>query len=207
MEKENLKYELTDDYITVNGQTLYRIRALKSFCAVTKGDLGGYVNNDSNLSQEGNCWIYTNAKALDYSRITDNALLAGNAEAHDFAKIRGNAHLYDNAIISDNALLEGNAYIVERAKVMDCCVIPGETFIRGDVVITQDEDYLILKNNWSSMRYFTYTHPNRMWSVGCFYGTGDELIAKAYLDSKRSGDCYKASVEYVKKLFFYINRM
>ena len=33
-----------------------------------------------------------------------------------------------------------------------------------------------------------------MWSVGCFYGTGDELIAKAYNDSKMSGKCYEAIV-------------
>jgi hypothetical protein len=33
-----------------------------------------------------------------------------------------------------------------------------------------------------------------MWSVGCFYGTGDELIKKAYADSEESGKCYEAIV-------------
>ena len=32
------------------------------------------------------------------------------------------------------------------------------------------------------------------------YGTGDELIEKAYKDSQLSGDCYKASVQYVQML-------
>ena len=39
-----------------------------------------------------------------------------------------------------------------------------------------------------------------MWKVGCFYGTGKDLIEKAYNDSKISGDCYKAYVELVDKL-------
>ena len=34
-----------------------------------------------------------------------------------------------------------------------------------------------------------------MWSVGCFYGTGAELIAKAYKDSEKSGKCYEAIVK------------
>lgn len=39
-----------------------------------------------------------------------------------------------------------------------------------------------------------------MYKVGCFYGTGDQLIEKAYKDSQLSGDCYEASVLYVKIL-------
>ena len=34
-----------------------------------------------------------------------------------------------------------------------------------------------------------------MWSVGCFFGTGAELIAKAYKDSEKSGKCYEAIVK------------
>ena len=33
-----------------------------------------------------------------------------------------------------------------------------------------------------------------MWTAGCFRGTGDELIAKAYKDSELSGQCYEAIV-------------
>ncbi len=39
-----------------------------------------------------------------------------------------------------------------------------------------------------------------MWAVGCFYGTGEELIKKAYKDSKISGDHYKAYVDFVEHL-------
>jgi hypothetical protein len=39
-----------------------------------------------------------------------------------------------------------------------------------------------------------------MWKVGCFYGTGQELIEKAYRDSEVSGKHYEAYVEFVEKL-------
>ena len=37
-----------------------------------------------------------------------------------------------------------------------------------------------------------------MWNVGCFYGTGEELIAKAYKDSEFSGREYERIVKYVE---------
>ena len=39
-----------------------------------------------------------------------------------------------------------------------------------------------------------------MWRVGCFYGTGKELIAKAYKDSKVSGREYERVVKYVEQI-------
>ena len=36
-----------------------------------------------------------------------------------------------------------------------------------------------------------------MWKVGCFYGTGKELITKAYKDSEISGREYERVVNYV----------
>jgi len=48
---KNNKYTLLEnDTIEVNGLKLYRIKAKKSFGNVTKGDLGGFIENDSNLS-------------------------------------------------------------------------------------------------------------------------------------------------------------
>lgn len=39
-----------------------------------------------------------------------------------------------------------------------------------------------------------------MWSVGCFYGTGEELIKKACADSEKSGREYARVVKYVKEI-------
>ena len=39
-----------------------------------------------------------------------------------------------------------------------------------------------------------------MWKVGCFYGTGKELVDKAYKDSELSGREYKRVVDYVNSI-------
>ena len=56
------KYELTTNKINFEGKILYQIKALKDFGEVKKGDLGGYIESEANLSQEGNCWISGNVK-------------------------------------------------------------------------------------------------------------------------------------------------
>lgn len=51
------KYEILEDecYSDWEGRRLYRIRALKNFNDVRIGDIGGYIEKESNLSQNGNC--------------------------------------------------------------------------------------------------------------------------------------------------------
>ena len=39
-----------------------------------------------------------------------------------------------------------------------------------------------------------------MWRVGCFYGTSEELIKKAYEDSEISGREYERVVNYVESM-------
>ena len=73
--------------------------------------------------------------------------------------------------------------------------------VRGDAEVCGDADYTVLKNSWSSGRWFTYTRSNRMWKVGCFYGTGESLIAKAYKDSELSGKCYEEIVRAVEAIY------
>lgn len=87
-----------------------------------------------------------------------------------------------------------------------CVTASGDAWLSGDVEVSGDArvektaDYIVLKNNWSSGRYFTYTLSNKKWRVGCFYGTSEELIKKAYADSELSGKCYEAAVRYVEAL-------
>ena len=70
------KYEFTDNTKVVDGHTLHQIRALKSSDAVKKGDLGGWIEDYSNLSQTDTSWVY------------DNAMVYENAKVFDGAKVR-----------------------------------------------------------------------------------------------------------------------
>lgn len=52
------KYKiLKDQYIEAIGKKLYRIQALKDFNGVKSGDIGGYIEKESNLSQSDNAWV------------------------------------------------------------------------------------------------------------------------------------------------------
>lgn len=61
------KFELTSETIINNGKTLYRIKALIDFSNIKAGELGGFVEKESNLYHKGNAWVYGNA---DYTTIS-----------------------------------------------------------------------------------------------------------------------------------------
>lgn len=96
------KYELTDEYIEIGLVTkikLYRIKALVTIASigVSAGDLGGYVEKESNLDQSGNAWVYGNAKVCGNARVFDDAEVYGNA------KVYGNAEVYGNAKVCERS--------------------------------------------------------------------------------------------------------
>ncbi len=212
------KYKLTNESITFCNRKLYRIEALKDFSNVKKGDKGGFVESEENLSQNGDCWIYDNAKVFENAeifenaRVFENACVFGNARVSENTKVFGNAKVYGNAMVSDKAYIYGNAKVYGNANIFDNAMIHGDAQVYRnamvfgkakiceDATITSDSDYIVFKNWWSSGRYFTWTRSNNMWNVGCFYGTGEELIAKAYKDSELSGREYERVVKYVESI-------
>lgn len=133
----------------------------------------------------------------------------GNVKKGDkggFVENGRNLSQYDDCWIFDNAKVFGNAEVYDNAKVFDNVKVFGNAEVYGDVsvcgnaTIASSSDYIVFKNWWSSGRYFIWTRSNNMWTVGCFYGTGEELIEKAYKDSELSGREYKRVVDYVKSI-------
>ena len=218
------KYKLTDETINLNGATLYRIEALKDFGEIKKGDKGGFIESENNLAHEGDAWVsdnahvYGDACVFDNARVYNNAFVSGYAQVYGNAFVYGNAWLYDNtrvcgyAWVSDNARVYGDANVCDDSSVFgSACVydnarVCGDALVRGyacvcgDAEISNKSDYIVFQNWWSSGRYFTWTRSNNMWSVGCFYGTGEELIKKAYKDSEMSGREYERIVKYVEEI-------
>ena len=206
------KYKLTDETINVNGKTLYRIKSLNDFGNMKKGDKGGFVEKEENLSQSGDCWVYDNAKVYNNAKVFDyadiygnaeifgNAIVSGNARVYGNAKVYHYAMVYDDAEVCDNAIISGNAEVYHDAAVYGNARVFGNAEICGKAEIANDLDYIVFKNWWSSGRYFTWTRSNNMWKVGCFYGTSNELIEKAYRDSNESGKEYEKIVKYVESM-------
>ena len=114
------KFELTNESVKFNGFTLYRIKALKDFGDVKKGDLGGYVANECNLSQEDSSWIYDSAKVYGNARVHGNAKIRDfaqvyeDAEVYDFAEVCDFAQVYDFAEVCEFACVCGNALVLDK---------------------------------------------------------------------------------------------
>ena len=114
-----MKYELVETEVTDgNGTHLYRIRAIKDFSDVKKGDLGGYVAGYHNLMQEGDAWIY------------DEAMVFGKALVADNAKVMGRVRVLGHALVSDDAVIEGT-YGGGIVFVSSNVTINGNTHIYG----------------------------------------------------------------------------
>ena len=109
---------------------LYRVKAVRDFGNVKKGDIGGYVQSEDNLSHEGYCWVHGNAI------IHDNARIYGNAQISDCAVIDGNARIYGNAQISDCAVIDGNVRRDGDSEIWDYAIIRDNALIYGDSVIS-----------------------------------------------------------------------
>lgn len=259
------KYKVDyEDKIKYGGRILYRIVALRDFSDVKAGDRGGYVQSERNLSQQGDCWIYDEAMAMDNTLVAQNAKmyhsakLWGSAKMTNFAEIHNKAQMFNKSFMGGHARIFGESMMYDCSKILDLaemhgcsCImnnasmyddssmydysimcgtaemhggsemhdkssmfdnarihgntklygivhLSGNTEIRGDAVIRSIYDYIVFKNWWSSGRYFVWTRSNNMYTVGCFYGTGEELIMKAYQDSELSGQEYERIVRYVE---------
>ena len=182
----NERWEFTGETKVFSGITLKRIRAavgfrLKCGIAISKGELGGWIEKESNLS--GDAWVYDDAWVYGKADVSGDARVYGNAGVSGDAWVFGKARVYDDALVSGNARVFGDARVSGKAEVS------------GKADVFGIRDYAVFKNVWSSGRWFTYTRSDRMWTVGCFRGTGEELIAKAYKDSEKSGRCYEAVVK------------
>ena len=171
-----MKYKFTDETKVVDNVTLHRIECVTAFGDVGCGEKGGWIESEKNLSQCGNAWVY------------ESAVVSGNA------RIRGNARIGGNATVS------GHAWVYESAVVSGDVKVSGHATVGGNATVRETADFIVFKNWWSSGRYFTWTRSNNKWKVGCFYGSGEELIAKAYKDSEKSGREYERVVNYVNDI-------
>ena len=138
---------------------LFRIMAIRDIPEINikKGDLGGWVDNQDALSQDGNCWIFNNAMVVNKlgGQVSGNALIYGNAKVLG-GKVGGNAKMYgnsaildnsqlddfaqlhDNCIIAQNAHVCGRAYLSNNVKVLGKSRVCGQTIVTDNCIV-QDE--------------------------------------------------------------------
>jgi len=133
------KYELimddTKDLPLVEGRKAYRIRALRDFGNVKAGDLGGYIENEKNLSHDFNCWVGGNAVVTGNSRIKFNAQVYDNANISGHVIVEGKAEVYGHVIIYDRVKIKNRSKVYGKAKVFGTAVITDYAEVYGSAEI------------------------------------------------------------------------
>lgn len=145
MNKRYKKYKiLPENKILSDGTTVFRIEALKDFKnkqrLIKRGDKGGWIASEDNLSQNGSCWIFddaivkNNARIQDTASICDNAIVCNNACVALNSIVKDQAQILDfailkNALVSDHAIVRQNATIY--GTVCDYAQVGGQCHVLG----------------------------------------------------------------------------
>lgn len=160
---------LSDDTVQVDGVTLYRVKAVKSFCDVSEGDLGGYIEKESNLDHTGIAWVYEKAKVFSKARVFGNAQVFGIARVGGEAKVYEDARVYGYAWVYGKAQIYGDAEVYGDACVRSLATIEGSERVfwasnvgteNGTLTVFNGKDGLIVTR-------------------GCFTGTVDEFLLRS----------------------------
>ena len=191
----NQKFELTEDVMVFNGKRLRRVRALRDFGFVKKGEVGGWVEKEENLSDKGWAWIDDDAMVTGNARVQDdakvfgcamingNAIIQGNAYVADYARVNDNAVVTDNAYIRDHAIVSGNARIAGRVE------LTGETKVVGDALIREKEDLLVISILGSRLDTITFYRDisGRIFvKCGCYVGDIDKFTREVKKTHRRN---------------------
>lgn len=173
------KYELTDEVIRETGGDgfpafLYRIKALRDFVcngtSVHAGDLGGYVESEDNLSHEGTCWVFGDARVYDSAKVYDDACISDSAEVSAYAEVYGKAIVSDYAVVSGLAKVYGTAKVFEMAYVIDHSDVSGEVGVSGTSTVIDS-----IANGYGYITGNSYISEGAIVSGGA-YVSGDAII-------------------------------
>ena len=204
--EENKKYKLTDETIEVEGKTLYRIESLKDFRYVLKGEKGGFVESEDNLSQEGNCWIADDAMVYDDARVSGCAEVVQNAIVCGRSKVENNAVVYGYAFVKDSYIID-DAVVGDYATVTSGVSVGGGSNIRGNVEIKNDievhngtclggntnihhqDDFITFQLWWKGNKTITYVFNKDKWF------TLEDEYSTDYLIDYVEGDNIQALIE------------
>ncbi|EIM6615195.1 YdcK family protein [Escherichia coli] len=109
---------------------LRQIIAISDFNDVIAGTAGGWIDRETVLAQEGNCWIY-DQNAIAFG----GAVISGNTRITGTSVLWGEVYATDNVWI-DNSEISQGAYISDSVTIHDSLVY-GQCRIFGHALIDQ----------------------------------------------------------------------
>ena len=126
-----MKYKFTGETKTLGNTTLKQIVCVTAFSNVAAGDVGGWIESEKNLSQDGNSWVFGDARVYGY------AWVFGDARVYGYARVYGNAEVYGDAEVYGNAEVYGDAEVYGYAEVHgDICRAPAGALQISRLIIT-----------------------------------------------------------------------
>lgn len=128
-----MKYELIESNEFYGGAKLFRIKALKDFNNVKTGDIGGFVENESNLSQEGNCWLYNESKAVGDTRVLGDARIYDKASIEGISVVKGESVVSGSSIVKDS-LVAGKSSIVGTSVINKSSKVTGNSIVVNTMI-------------------------------------------------------------------------
>ena len=135
------KFELMkDEFVTIEGKKLYRIIAIKDFGKVKAGALGGYVESESNLSQEDNCWIDDEAKVFNGARVEGNATLI------EEASVSG------DVVVTEDVFIEGDAVVNNTTG--KCITLGGRLHLAAGALIESPDNFVTIMTHDGTISLF-----------------------------------------------------
>lgn len=152
-ENPEKKYEITNESKEItNGDkchTVFRIRALRDIqispdICIKKGETGGFIEEEENLSHDGNCWIGDNAVVLNKAKVFGDAYVSGDAIVDDCAhvcekaQVTGNARIECKADVFGNAIVSGDAQVTGTSIICDNARISGQALVSNYSVVSDD---------------------------------------------------------------------
>jgi len=177
-----MKYEiLKDEFIEFDGRKLYRIRALKDFHNVKKGETGGYIESERNLSHEGEAWVYGNACVSGDARISDDAWVYGNARVSGNVRVSDDARVYGDAQVYGDAWVSGNAQVYGNARVYGDAQVYGNAQVSGNAQVLNRHSVVWFSNVGTENGTLTvYCGKNGLIATrGCLTGSVEEFLDKS----------------------------
>ncbi|MCT0123997.1 transferase [Proteus mirabilis] len=175
------KYKITSETKEYNGVTLYRIRR------VYTDSPGGWIENESNLSRDDNCFIFDNVMVFGNAKVTDNAIIRnnvkiyGNAIVKGNSKVKDNAEIYGNVLVEDNVTISDDVVIYDNAVIKDNAKVSEYAIVRGDAIVE--------KNGWVT---------------GYATVEGNTIVSKGEIIKSQFGSW--DDIDELRAFYIYINR-
>ena len=201
------KYEFTGETKTVNSLlrtvTYRRIRAKVAFGIVEAGEVGGWIEKEENLSDDGDAWVFGSAEVSGDAKVYDDAWVSGNAKVSGNANVFGNAKVYGDAWVFGSAEVYGDAKVYDDAWVSGNAKVSGNAEVSGNAKVLKTTNIFVIGPAGSRNAYTTfYRDKDNEISVrcGCFCGKLDKFLRKVseIHGANKYALVYQASVELAK---------